>query len=122
MKRFIKEYASELGFTAAFAVVAAIMYITPVHCLFKLVTGIPCMTCGMTRACLHALRLDFSGAFYYHPLWPAVPPLFLALFFRKKLPQRVLVVFVAAVLAAFALTYIARLLFITDSLIYLKRN
>lgn len=28
----------------------------------------------MTRALTHAVRLDFAGAFYYHPLWFAVPP------------------------------------------------
>ena len=30
---------------------------------------IPCPGCGMTRAHLAALRLDFPSAFFYHPLW-----------------------------------------------------
>lgn len=42
-------------------------------CLFRNLFGIPCPTCGMTRAYLHLLQGDISGAFKYHPLFWAVP-------------------------------------------------
>ena len=37
-------------------------------CVFRSITGIPCPGCGMTRAWLAALRLDFSAAFHWHPM------------------------------------------------------
>jgi Protein of unknown function (DUF2752) len=39
-----------------------------VPCLFKLVTGEPCVLCGGTRASLCLARGDFPGAFTYNPL------------------------------------------------------
>jgi len=37
-------------------------------CLFKAVTGLPCMTCGTTRALVRLARLDLSGALAMNPL------------------------------------------------------
>ena len=38
-------------------------------CLSKLLFGVPCPGCGLTRANLAALRFDFAAAFEMHPLW-----------------------------------------------------
>ena len=48
-----------------------------VACVVRLVFGVPCPGCGMTRAHLAALRLDFASAFYWHPLWMLPIPLVL---------------------------------------------
>ncbi len=45
-------------------------------CLFRLMTGLPCMGCGMTRAIVAAAHGDFHSAFAWHPMGLA---LFLAL-------------------------------------------
>jgi len=37
-------------------------------CLLKSVTGLPCPTCGSTRALGHLLHLDFAGALAMNPL------------------------------------------------------
>ena len=37
-------------------------------CFFKTVTGIPCMTCGSTRALGRLAALDFAGALRVNPL------------------------------------------------------
>ena len=37
-------------------------------CIFKAVTGIPCMTCGTTRALARLARLDLAGALAMNPL------------------------------------------------------
>lgn len=42
------------------------------QCPIKFVFGLSCPTCGITRAILSALQLDFTKAFYYHMFWPIV--------------------------------------------------
>jgi hypothetical protein len=37
-------------------------------CLFKGMTGLPCPTCGSTRALAHLFALDFAGAVRMNPL------------------------------------------------------
>jgi hypothetical protein len=39
-----------------------------VVCYFKLFTGLPCLTCGGTRAAMRLLRLDPAGALAMNPL------------------------------------------------------
>lgn len=37
-------------------------------CMFKRLTGLPCATCGSTRAFTHLARLDLAGAVALNPL------------------------------------------------------
>lgn len=37
-------------------------------CLFRELTGLPCPTCGATRAALALTRLDLAGAIAFNPL------------------------------------------------------
>lgn len=58
-------------------------------CPIRHLTGIPCPGCGMGRAWLAALRLDFGQAFAYHPMFWAVPLVALfALYDFRLLPGR----------------------------------
>lgn len=50
-------------------------------CIFFNLFGIPCVTCGMTRAYVNLLHLDIKKAFFYHPLFFLVPFFF---FIREK--------------------------------------
>ncbi len=61
--------------TAA-ASLCAVFLTTDGLCAVRRLTGYPCPGCGMTRAVLSALRLDFRAAFAYHPLWVTLPLLF----------------------------------------------
>lgn len=61
------------------------LYLLDIGCVFRLMTGIPCPGCGMTRAWLAALRLDFAAAFAYHPLFWVVPIAFVLAFVREKM-------------------------------------
>lgn len=47
-------------------------------CLLRAATGIPCPTCGMTRAWLACFRLEIGAAFSYHPMFWSIPVLALA--------------------------------------------
>lgn len=46
-----------------------VLHVIGVGCPVKFVTGISCPGCGMTRAAVSLLQLDFASAFYYHPLF-----------------------------------------------------
>ena len=56
------------------AATLAIVMLGGWRCPVLLVLGIPCPTCGMTRAARLALHGDLAGATHLHPLvWLAVP-------------------------------------------------
>lgn len=57
-------------------------------CLFYNYTGIPCPSCGMTRAFKSLLYFDFLKAFWYHPLFPLVA-LFPYIYVKKS--QRLII-------------------------------
>ncbi|HWW62771.1 MAG TPA: DUF2752 domain-containing protein [Thermoanaerobaculia bacterium] len=48
----------------------------PPTCPFRLLTGRPCVFCGMSHAVAFAARGDFARASAAHPLWFVVLPLF----------------------------------------------
>ena len=54
-------------------------------CVFKVAVGAPCPGCGLTRATLALLQLDFGEAFRLHPLAVVVSPLFGWLLLRPLL-------------------------------------
>ncbi|MBK6622074.1 MAG: DUF2752 domain-containing protein [Saprospirales bacterium] len=51
-------------------------------CLSQVLFQLECYACGMTRATMHLIHLDFTEAFYYNPLAFAVFPL-LAFFWAR---------------------------------------
>ncbi|MGE0454236.1 MAG: DUF2752 domain-containing protein [Vicinamibacteria bacterium] len=58
-----------IGVLGALAVKLLGLYRLPITlCYFKGFTGIPCFTCGSTRAAAHLAVLDFTGAFAVNPL------------------------------------------------------
>jgi hypothetical protein len=82
-------------------------------CFFKLVYGVPCPGCGMTRALSALLGGDFAAALAFHPLVPIVPLLALVVVFRKRRPFRMLYrsdVFWAGCAACFMLVWAVRML------------
>lgn len=92
LPRLSKRAKSVLGtvsLLAAFFVVSAILSINlGSACPSYLIFHIRCPFCGMTRAHLAALRLDFSTAFYYHPVFFLGIPYLLLLIFDEMLPQK----------------------------------
>jgi hypothetical protein len=56
---------------AALAVGASLLHLDSLGlpiCFFKATTGLPCLTCGGTRALVHLARLDVAGALAMNPL------------------------------------------------------
>lgn len=46
-----------------------------VPCVFRLITGLQCPGCGVSRMCMALLRLDFRSAWGYNPAIMALLPL-----------------------------------------------
>lgn len=77
----IKNLKCKIILTALFCVTISLFYILDSDCVFKTLFHIPCLGCGMTRAWLSALHLNFADAFTFHPMFWSVPVLYL--FFLK---------------------------------------
>jgi hypothetical protein len=73
----VRRAATPLGLVG----VVAILFFAPFGvkwpCPLKVLTGLPCPTCGMTRAARLVAHGDFAGATHMHPLWFVVLPLVL---------------------------------------------
>jgi len=95
------------------AIMAFLFFYYVWKCPFKLVFGIPCAGCGMTRALMSVLKLEFDKAFTYHPLWLLVPPGILYLYFKNyfSLSQRNEIVAVVLLAILFTLVWLYRLMF-----------
>lgn len=77
--RRIKNIGEKLSVIPLLGLLYAVMYFMNTTCIIKSLVGYPCPGCGMTRAIIFALRLDFVSAFALHPMVWSVP--LLALYF-----------------------------------------
>jgi len=79
------------SFVLLFVILLLFDIFTGTVCIFSFVTGFPCPGCGMTRAWLSFLQLDFKQAFFFHPLF-LLPPFILTcyLIFKDKISIKVL--------------------------------
>ena len=78
-------------------------------CPVKFWTGVSCPGCGMTRAWLSALTLHLDLAFAYHPLFWSIPPIFLLVAVRNRLPKRLFFAVISVILIAFIVVWVIRL-------------
>ncbi len=85
----IKNLKLKIFATLVLLLVAGGAYFLKIPCVFLTLTSIPCPGCGMTRALISAITLDFSRAFSYHMMFWSVPILYLAMLLDGKLfPKR----------------------------------
>lgn len=83
--KFLKE---NLAMLIVIAVTIIVLYAT-IGCPFRFFFGICCPGCGITRASLSLLRLDFAAAFRYNPLVYILPICLGVYIFRNKMPKKV---------------------------------
>lgn len=69
-KEILITFLKNTALLGAVLVLELVLYFTlGVNCPTKLFMSIDCPFCGMTRAHLAALTLDFKSAFAYHPFF-----------------------------------------------------
>lgn len=112
-KQWNRKKARELlVIVCGLAAYCAIATVADLSCIIKTFTGISCPGCGMTRACIALTRLDFSDAWYFHPLvfyLIMVIPLMIVLYLKDKdrLCKRILVFSAVLMLAVYLYRMIA---------------
>ena len=82
-----------------------------VTCIIKNLTGYICPGCGITRACLSALKLEIRKAWFYNPMFWSVPVLLCSFYFDGNLVKNRTVNWGIhiAILAGFIINWIIRL-------------
>ena len=84
----ITQWKEKVIFTIVYLGIVALLYRLGITCVFKEYLGFICPGCGMTRATLAALRLDFGTAFHYHPMFWSIPILYLYFLLDKGIFSR----------------------------------
>lgn len=95
-------------------------YILGIGCPIKYMTGISCPGCGMTRAVVECFHLNFSAAFYYHPLFFTLPVIIIILLLWKHISVRIRNAVMLSFIAAYLTVYVIRLFFLEDSVVAIE--
>ena len=114
------EYKFLVPVFAAVLIIYGIFFYAGISCPVKFITGISCPGCGMTRACLYALKLDFASAFAFHPLWIGLlPAIFLLAFFYLKGMSKAVKIHLVICGSVMLATYLVRMVFLnTDVVVF----
>ena len=80
--RYLRE---KILVTAIYLAFVAVLYLLRVPCFFLRLFTYPCPGCGMTRAYIALLQGDLFNAFHSHPMFWAVPLIYLFILFDGRL-------------------------------------
>lgn len=68
-----RELTKKVILYIAEAIILIVLVVSGIYqCPTRLLLGVPCPFCGMTRAFVSLARFNIVDSFYYHPLWPIV--------------------------------------------------
>lgn len=119
----LKLIISKHSFLLVIFILYLVLNLFGIGCIFKWFTGISCPSCGMTRATLAALRLDFKSAFYYHPLfWLIISSLLFIIHAKKPLFGNKLYqnIFIAGIFITVLAVYFFRLFIIDNNVVTIE--
>lgn len=96
------------------------LHLFGITCPIKALTGISCPGCGMTRAYLSLLKLDFSKAYYYHPLFllPVIALIFYI--FRNHFSKNFLKLLTYIFIIMFLIVYFMRMMDPKDRIVVFR--
>lgn len=116
----MKKYLKLLIPLSLIALIYLVFHLVGIGCPIKFVTGVSCPGCGMSRACLWLLAGDIGNAFYFHPLFWAVP-LFPVLYILRetgKMPKKVYETCIIIICILFLLVWIIRMFSGSDVVVF----
>ena len=115
-KRWLTVY-DRLKISFLIFVIYLIFNLIGLGCPIRALSGLSCPGCGMTRAVLSVLRLDFSAAFHYHPLFFLPPFMFMLFLFEDFIKPKYYKTAWIAIIVLFILVYLYRLLFTENDVV-----
>lgn len=80
-----------LGLSIIFLFIKKFAKITGSICLIRGVTGVPCPSCGMSRAIIAFINGDIINAFKFHPLFWLPFILFVLIVFKRKFFKQIII-------------------------------
>lgn len=109
----MKRFKNLIVPTILIAAVYIGFHLAGVGCPIKFITGISCFGCGMSRAALSLLSLDFKASFHYHPLLPLVPIGIALVILNElgKIPKKLYNAAVNIIIALFIGVWLLRMFF-----------
>lgn len=105
MKTVLKQKSIIAGCLLLYMIIG---YLLNYGCPFRFFLGLSCPGCGMTRAYIQVLHLNFTTAFYFHPLYPLVPIMGLMWLFEDKIKPNWNRLFWIVVIVLFIAVYLIR--------------
>ena len=108
---FKKKFKELFTLLFGFAIYVLFLNLSGIHCPIKFITGISCPGCGMTRAVISAVKLDFKSAFYYNPMWcVTLPAIAVMAFAHIKNKQKLMKITALLFAALLIVTYVIRII------------
>lgn len=101
---------SDIAAFLAIVFLYLIFYFTGIGCPIRFLTGISCPGCGMTRAVISLFLLNFTDAWYFHPLVFILPFVILVFLLKERLPDKVFYAFLSIVVAAIIIVFLVRII------------
>lgn len=117
--KFNKGWQYRLKIAIIIGILYGFLNLFGVGCPIKFLTGISCPGCGMTRAVMATLNLQFSKAFYYHPLFGLVPFMFALYLFEDKIKPIYTKYTWILIISLFLTIYVIRLFIIANNIVFI---
>lgn len=97
-----------LGLSIIFLFIKKFAEITGSICLIRGLTGVPCPSCGMSRAIIAFINGDIINAFRFHPLFWLPFILFILIVFKIKFFKQIII---GAIISTIAIYFLRMAIF-----------
>lgn len=118
--RRLRYFKQDIQAVLIVAVFYILLHILNIGCPIKFITGISCAGCGMTRAWISVLKLDFTQAFHFHPLFWIIPPIGIFFFFKERLSPKTARFIMCSLVMLFTTVYIIRMISPEDTVVKIE--